>query len=131
MIRERSALVRQAQQMFHEHLVGIYGWDQAKIARPIEVDRRPGQQREAGKFHDQITIRLGPFDIEAKGPFEDPQYPCGMVRVRFGKLSLDGPLDAKTWCDVAKFIKEHKNEESEYGCSAENGGFATGADWGR
>jgi len=129
MIRERSALARQAQQMFHDHLVGIYAWDQARIAKPREVARQPGQQREAGKFHDQISIRLGQFDIEIMGPFEDPQWPCGMVRVKLGKLSLDGPLDAKTWLQVANFIKEHRNEELEYGGSAENA--ASGADWGR
>lgn len=125
MIRARSALVRLAQQMFHDHLVGVYRWDEAAIAKPREVERRPGEQREAGKFHDQISIRLGRFDIEIIAPFEDDAWPCGRVLARHGKHWIDGPLDAKTWAAVADFIKQHKNDEGlEYGC-------AGGADWGR
>jgi hypothetical protein len=127
MINERKALFRQAQAMFHEHLLGVYRWDDALIVKPREAPRIPGRDREAGKFKDQLTMILGPFDIEIEGPDERP--PLGNVRVNFGNAFLDGPLDATTWAKVADFIKKHKSEELS---NVETGQYATARDsWGR
>lgn len=130
MISERKALVRQIQQMFHEHLVGVYRWDDASIAKPIEVKRIPGQDREAGKYPDHILMRLGSFDLKVSGPADDPQWPCGRVQVKRGKHSLDGPLDARTWLNVANFIKEHKQEENNDGEGSDEW-IAARDSWGR
>jgi hypothetical protein len=124
LINERRALTRQIQAMFHEHLLGVYRWDQAVILSPRLVEKKPGRDREAGKYHDQIIMQIGPFDIEVSGPDEHP--PCGQVMVKFGILFQDGPLDATTWAKVAEFIKKHKPEEDNV-----EDEFTARDDWGR
>lgn len=127
MINERRALTRQIQAMFHEHLLGVYRWDEASIAKPRDAFKTPGVDREAGKHLDQIIMRLGPFDLEVNGPAEDPKWPCGRVLVKRGSEFQDGPLDATTWAKVAAFIKKHKIEEDH---GAEDRPAARD-DWGR
>lgn len=122
MIHARTALYRQAQAFFHEHLIGIYSWDDVESTKAKAVERAPGEQREAGKTHDTVDMRFGPFDLEMAGPFEAP--PCGLIRIKVGQHSCEGPLDATTWRNVGNFVKQHNLEEYDNGSEA-------GDDWGR
>lgn len=124
MIHARTALFRQAQDFFHSHLVGLYRWDDVDHSRPQKVEKIPGKALEAGKTHDKIEMRFGPFSLTVSGPFEDPKYPCGLILVQTGAQSLEGPLDSATWDRAAGFIKEHNSEELEHG-------FEAGSNWGR
>lgn len=122
MIRARNALSRQVQEFFHNHLLGIYRWDEVNHSPAQKVERTPGQALEAGKTHDKIEMRFGPFDLTVLGPFEDPGHPCGLILIENGQLALEGPLDPATWDRVSGFIKTH-NEEY-HGTQARD-------DWGR
>lgn len=133
MIRERSALSRQAQAFFHRNMLGLFTWDDVFTQKPREVQREPGKPREAGKFHDELRMHFGPFDLTMLGPFESEKHPCGLIEIKCGKHTVDGPLDDATWDRVAAFIKEHNHqEEVEYG-TEESAGFRAPArdDWGR
>src|SRR5947207_5918737 len=109
-IRERSALYRQVQEFFHTHLIGLYRWDEVSSAPADLIERIPGKPLEAGKSHDKVDMQFGPFDLLVLGPFEDENWACGMIRIRRGVESLQGPLDATTWIEVAEFIKQHNEE---------------------
>lgn len=130
MISARNALFRQTQEFFHSHLLGIYRWDDVEHSRPQTIDRPEGvkERREQswyrGKTHDKVEMRFGPFSLTVTGPFEDEKYPCGLISVQTGRLSLEGPLDSATWDRAASFIKEHRSEEVEHGIAARS-------DWGR
>lgn len=124
MIRTRNALSRQVQDFFHSHLLGLYRWDDVDHAPAQKVDRIPGKSLEAGKTHDKIEMRFGPFDLTVFGPFEDDRHPCGLIKVQTGAESLEGPLDPATWVKVSDFIKTHNHEEIYNGSTARD-------DWGR
>lgn len=126
MIQERTALYRQVQAFFHDHLVGLYDWDSVEFDPAEKVERTPGKRLEAGKTHDRIGVRFGPFSVSAHGPFDDfgpgVNHPCGLIVARsMGGKTVEGPLDATTWDRIASFIRE--NREEHHGVNA-------GENWG-
>jgi hypothetical protein len=128
-IQQRTALFRQVQAAFHEHLLGIYSWEQVAFRKAEKVEREKKANGtplpfEAGKFHDKIDMYFGPFDLVVLGPFEDEKHPMGLIKISMGSRSCDGPIDATTWQRVAAFIKENRTEESDDGRTA-------GTHWGR
>lgn len=122
MIRARNALSRQVQEFFHSHLLDHYRWDDVEYLPPQKVEKLPGKSLEAGKTHDKIEMRFGPFDLTVLGPFEDDAHPCGFIRIEAPSANLEGPLDSATWDRVSIFIKEHNHEEDH--------GRKAGNDWG-
>lgn len=128
-IRQRSALHRQVQMFFHEHLVGVYSWEdvQTRRAEPVKRETKPNGTPlpfEAGKFRDKVEIYFGPFDLVALGPYEDDRHPCGLIRCSTPRGSCEGPLDATTWQKIGDFIKQNKQEEVDHGRES-------GTHWGR
>jgi hypothetical protein len=127
LIRERSALTRQVINFFQMHLLGVYRWDEATvlpalpIPRPVYEIGLTRDEREARrddrKVHDMVAVKFGPFELIAKGPYEDAQHPCGLIRVTRGDLFVEGPLDEATWKKVGDFIKQ-KEENDERSSSA-------------
>lgn len=69
-------------------------------------------------------MSFGPFNLMVLGPFEDDKHPNGLISVKAGQHSLEGPLDSTTWVRAAVFIKEHNREDTAYAS-------AGGEDWGR
>jgi hypothetical protein len=115
-VSERDALLRQVRHFFfHPAVMGLYRFEKATFDKPEPVERRPGQQREAGKFHDKLVARFGPFALEVIGPFESDSHPLGRAKLDCRGVSIDGPLDATTWDKLANFLKEHHREEEDHG----------------
>jgi hypothetical protein len=123
-IDERRALTRQLQQLFHDHLVGVASWEELSIDPPIENARVPGEPREAGRYKDLISGHIGGLVITLIGPAEDSRYPCGLASVKGPGFTVRGPLDARTFEQIADEIKEHKKLGEQNGATA-------GEDWGR
>lgn len=121
MIRARNALSRQAQEFFHSHLLGLYRWDDVDHSPAQDVVKERGKPWEAGKTHDTVEMRFGPFALTVAGPFEAP--PCGSILIETGRDKFEGPLDPATWDKVAQFVKDHDSEEYH--------GVEAGSDWGR
>lgn len=127
-IRQRSALHRQVQAFFLEHLLGVYSWEQVTTKKAEAVVRDVKENGtplpfEAGKTHDKVEMYFGPFDLLVLGPFEDDKHPMGLIRISSRGGSCEGPLDATTWQKVGDFIKQNK-EEVEHGRES-------GTHWGR
>jgi hypothetical protein len=120
-VRQRNALYRQAEDFFHRYLLGLYSWDQCKAAVARKVDRLPGKSPEQGKFHDEVRLSFGPFELEMLGPFESDRFPCGRICITCGQVAIDGPIDEQTWKMAADFIKLMKEQDH---------GRSSGADWG-
>lgn len=116
LIRERSALTRQVLNFFQMHLIEHYRWDQAKVlpAMPVQPQAYEAgltrDEREARKdrrtVHDIVALTFGPFELTVKGPYEDKDHPCGLIRVSRGDLFVEGPLDEMTWRRAGDFIKQ-------------------------
>lgn len=120
MIRALSALTRQVQVLFQQHLVGIYSWEQIEFA-PRETVRKPppsewpvndrGRRRRPdmpeGKFEQQLRMKFGLWDLEVEGPIKHP--PLGWIRLA-GADNVEGPLDSETWKAVALKIKQYHEE---------------------
>ena len=124
MISERLALLRQAQEYFHTLLLGIINWDDVKVDKPIPIPAVKGQ-RDQGKVRDLVVAHFNGFRMEIMGPFEDDRYPMGHVIVSHAGSSMEGPLDAVTWMNIARFIKAEKVTGDDHG------DIAAGTDWGR
>ena len=125
MISARQAMLRQAQEYFHMMLLGTVKWDDVVVDKPIPVAAVRGN-REQGKVRDLVSAHFNGFRLEMFSPFEDPQWPLGCVKVIKGNSSVQGPLDASTWINVANFIIEHKKQQGE-----DDGRLAGGENWGR
>lgn len=124
MISERHALLRQAQQCFHDHLLGSIKWDDVIVDKPIPIPAVKGQ-RDQGKFKDLVVAHFNGFRLELMGPFEDDGWPLGRVRISRGSNLFQGPLDAMSWALVADFIK------LEQLTGDDDGRTASGEAWGR
>jgi hypothetical protein len=123
MISARLALLRQAQEYFHAHLLGVVKWDDVMVDKPIPIPAIKGH-RDQGKFKDLVIAHFNGFRMELMGPFESDQWPLGKVTVTRGAMSAHGPLDASTWVRIADFIKEQKAKGDD------DGTVAAGEDWG-
>jgi hypothetical protein len=118
MIRARAALLRQAQDFFQSYLLGLYRWDETRIAAPEKNEvpepainargrkRRP--ERPEGKFHATVEIEFGIWRLKIEGPNEHP--PLGWLKLD-GHGELEGPLDAAVWRLFGEHIR--KQEEIE------------------
>lgn len=113
MLHARAQLMRQVQTLFETHLRGLYRWGEVAILPPDEVDKVPGQRRQAfGKYKEVVSVRFGIFDLTVESPNEWP--PLGRVR-------LDGPetvevssLDASAWDRIGSIIKHHHEGVDSY-----------------
>jgi hypothetical protein len=116
-IRPNAALTRQAQEMFRNHLVGCYGWEEVTFAPP-EKNERPqpfitprGRRRRAepaeGKYRHLVCMEFGIWQIRIEGPEEHP--PLGWIMMD-GRGEIEGPLDPETWNKIGRHIKT-KHEE--------------------
>ena|ERR1700694_537827 len=117
MIHPHSALLRHAQDFFRSDLLGLYSWDQVRIApreiaMPIAPDtpvrkRREMQDHREGKYKGEARLVFGPWEILIYSPNEKP--PLGEVQLRENQIGseifVSGPLDAATWSDIGKHIR--------------------------
>jgi hypothetical protein len=101
------ALLRQAQEYFHMHLLGVVKWDDVVVDKPIPIPAIKGQ-RDQGKVKDLVVAQFNGFRMELMGPFESEAWPLGRVKVSRGDSEAEGPLDATTWVRIADFIKQQK-----------------------
>lgn len=117
MIRPIAALLRQAQDLFQMKLVGIYRWDDVKIA-PKEKTEQPKpyrtsrgrirrDERPEGRYHASVSIEFGLWGLVIEGPNEHP--PLGWIKLD-GPDIVEGPLDPATWTRIGDCIKQ-KHEE--------------------
>lgn len=129
MIRSDSALLRHAQDFFLSDLVGIYSWDQVKIAPP-EV--RPGippnvdyrerrKQMDAragmGRNFEQARIVFSPWELLIYSSNERP--PLGEVSLREagdinGGVLVSGPIDAATWRKIGNWIRTNSHQRKSH-----------------
>ena len=124
MISTRHALLRQAQEYFHIHLLGVIKWDDVIVDKPIPIAAVKGQ-RDQGKFKDIVVAHFDGFRMEITGPFEDDRWPLGRVMISCGNSFMEGPLDAMSWALAADFIKLENVKGDE------DGRIASREDWGR
>lgn len=113
MIRANAALTRQAQDFFHQHLVGIYRWEEATFSPPERNEkpeifltprgRRRRPERPEGKYHAIVRMEFGIWRLTIEGPNEHP--PLGWIELD-GHGTIEGPLDSATWERMAALIKE-------------------------
>ena len=119
MIQSHSALLRHAQDFFRSDLVGLYSWDQVRIAnaelRPALAPnlsykdrRREQEQREGkGKYLEQERLIFGPWEILIYSSSEKP--PVGELQLRDDIIGHEafivGPLDAATWKAIGEYIR--------------------------
>lgn len=121
MIRPIAALTRQVQQLFHDHLVGLYRWDDAKFAvreRNVNIPpeqwernrrgRRIRPERLEGRYHAVLQVQFGVWDLSVEGPNERP--PLGRIKLSDGHEATEGPLDPATWALIGKRITSHHME---------------------
>lgn len=126
MIRTQMALLRHAQDFFNSDLIGLYRWDQVRIAPPElrsvlapnlpPVERR--KQMEAreggGKYVEQERLRFGPWEILLYSAQE--RGPLGEVTLRDFDTSRElvtGPLDPATWKKIGEHIRiSHQRKAS-------------------
>lgn len=122
MIRANAALTRQAQDFFHQYLVGIHRWDEATFA-PAERNEKPepiltprGRRRRPdrpeGKYHAIVRMEFGIWRLTIFGPNERP--PLGWLELD-GHGMVDGPLDSETWKRMADLIKKNHEEFQNVG----------------
>jgi hypothetical protein len=129
MISARHALLRQAQQYFHMHLLGVVKWDDVIVDKPIPIPPVRGN-REQGKFKDIVVTHFNGFRMELIGPFESDE-PLGLIKLSRGDNWFEGTLDAVTWSRAADFIKRHKQQGADHGTESTATSTGAGDDWGR
>ena len=130
MIRPLAALTRHVQEFFHQHLVGIYRWDDVEfmpreenVKPPPEAWQRTKRGRRIrpegleGRWHHTLRLSFGPYDLMVEGPAERP--PLGWVSIFDGLATVEpetveGPLDQATWQKIADRIKTG-HEERQHG----------------
>ena len=117
MIRPHESLLRHAQDFFRSDLLGIYSWDQVRIAAPEKPPtiaaeaplkaRRDEQYRREGRYVGVARLIFGPWEILIYSPNEKP--PLGEVLLRpneiGGETLVSGPIDAATWAAIGKRIR--------------------------
>lgn len=126
MIRTQMVLLRHAQDFFNSDLIGLYRWDQVRIAPPElrsvlapnlpRAERR--KQMEAreggGKYVEQERLRFGPWEILLYSAQE--RGPLGEVTLRDFDTSRElvtGPLDSATWNKIGEHIRlSHQRKAS-------------------
>lgn len=125
MIRPHDALLRHAQEFFLRDLVGLYVWDQVRVAAPERAEpiapnvskmerRKLMQEREGrGRYLEQARMifplpeTAARWEILVYSPMERP--PIGEVTLRDyerGQVLVDGPLDPSTWSIIGLRIRE-------------------------
>jgi hypothetical protein len=131
MISTRMALLRQAQEYFHQLLLGVVKWDDVKVDKAIPIPAVRGN-RDQGKVKDLVIAHFGGFRMELMGPFESEDWPMGKLKVTHGNISVHGPLDARTWDMIADFIKREK-QGADHGTESSTAAADAPArdDWGR
>lgn len=114
--------MRQAQDMFHAHLVGVFRWDDVEfaprrerikvpIAAMSRLERRQRRENKPeGKFEQEVCLRFGIWEITIQSPADHP--PLGSVTLT-GDTTIQGPLDPATWDAIGRHIKQ-KTEELRY-----------------
>lgn len=117
-------LLRQAQDFFQWHLVGLYRFEDAKIAPPEAREPIPDlisyRERKAlrasreglGRFKEQERVAFGPWEILIYSAAERP--PIGELQLRTDGVELvKGPLDPSTWATIGERIKNaHQRKAS-------------------
>ena len=118
MIRSQTMLLRHAQDFFHSDLVGLYRWDQVRIAAPElreaippNIDRRDRrrlmEEREGkGKYLEQERLHFGPWEILIYSAQE--RGPVGHISLRDFETAQElvtGPLDPSTWERIGEYIR--------------------------
>jgi len=112
-----TALLRHAQDFFRSDLLGLYSWDQVRIANPEVAppiasdaslrDRREQQYKREGKYLGQARLIFGNWEILIYSPNERP--PLGEVILRpneiGGPVLVSGPIDSETWVAIGKRIR--------------------------
>lgn len=117
MIRANAALTRQAQEMFHRHLLGCFSWEDVMFApaertekaHPVFNERgrkRRGESPE-GKYRQIIAMEFGIWQLRIEGPVEHP--PLGWVMLD-GRGEIEGPLDPAVWDKIGQHIKTKQEE---------------------
>lgn len=125
MIRSHDALLRHAQEFFLRDLVGLYHWDQVRVAAPEKAENIPPnvsrmerrKQMEAregrGRYLEQARMifplpeTAARWEILIYSSMERP--PLGEVVLRDyerGAVVVEGPLDPATWARMGATIKE-------------------------
>ncbi len=117
MIDQHAALLRHAQDFFRSDLVGLYSWDQVRIANrepapPISAEmplraRRDEQFKREGRYLGQARLIFGDWEILIYAPNERP--PLGEVILRpneiGGPVLVSGPIDSATWAEIGLHIR--------------------------
>ena len=117
MIRPHESLLRHAQDFFRSDLLGLYSWDQVRIANPEVAPaiaseasvrtRRDAQYQREGRYLGQARLIFGPWEILIYSPNEKP--PLGEVILRPNEIGrsilVSGPIDAATWEQIGKVIR--------------------------
>ena len=110
MIRARGQLMRLLQEMFETHLRGLYHWGKVDFHVPEEVEKLPGQRRQAyGKYRETVSIRFGVFDITVESPNEFPPLGRVILTGPGDPLEIDS-LDALALDQIGKRIRSHHEE---------------------
>lgn len=123
MIRSHAALLRHAQDFFLSDLVGLYSFQDTRIAPPEmrpaippniehrkrreEMERRQG----LGKWLEQVRIEFKPWEILIYSSVERP--PLGEVVLRdfdSGWEAISGPLDPTTWAKIGKHLRSNAHQ---------------------
>lgn len=123
MIRSESALLRHAQDFFLSDLVGLFSWDQVKIAPPElravippnadrKTRRREMEKREGtGKYLEQVRVQFKPWELLIYSSME--RGPLGEVSLReldSGREVIVGPLDSVTWREIGVWIRTNSHQ---------------------
>lgn len=118
MIHPHSALLRHAQDFFRSDLLGLYSWDQVRIANPELAapipaeaslhDRRAAQDKREGRYIGQARLIFGTWEILIYSPNERP--PLGEVILRPNEIGgpalVSGPIDSATWAEIGQKIRK-------------------------
>lgn len=117
MIRAKSALTRQVQEFFLEHLVGIVRWDEIEHKPPEKRDPTPNRDARGkridkpdGKFRELISMSFGIYDLTVESANDHP--PLGWVTFTSRHEPIEGPLERSTWLRIAEQIKLDKETKS-------------------
>jgi hypothetical protein len=117
-IRSHAALLRHAQDFFLSDLVGLYSFQETRVAPPelrpaippdldyrkrrAEMEKRQG----LGKYIEMVRIQFLPWEILIYSAAEKP--PLGEVVLRefdSGWEAMSGPLDPATWAKIGAHLR--------------------------
>lgn len=103
MLSSRALLIRQLQQFFELHLVGLYRWPGSELRAPEKQEKVRGR-RQLDK--EMVVVDFDGYSLLIKSPDDSP--PLGEITLfdtRNGS-SVKGILDEATWVRIADYIKE-------------------------